>query len=248
MRPLIVANWKMNNGIKESLSYMEVFKPIVKDCNADIAICPPFSGISELKKSMKGTNIKIGAQNMHHEDNGAFTGEVSPQFLKELGCEYVIIGHSERRKHFNETDEFINKKLISALNYRLIPILCVGEDMAQRKKHETKRFIKKQLVAGLGKIGGADVRNIVIAYEPIWAIGTGNNATPDQAEDVHLHIRDLLSKIYGKSSTANVRILYGGSMKPENSKELMVMPNINGGLVGGASLDPKKFAEICMNV
>jgi triosephosphate isomerase (TIM) len=232
MKPLIVANWKMNMDVKSSVSFIDKFKPLIKNSKADIVICPPFTLLNTVNEMIKNTSIKLGAQDIHFEEEGAFTGEVSASMLKDF-CEYVITGHSERRHFFNETDELINKKIKTALENNLKPILCIGETLEQRENNKTMKIIENQLKTCLKNIKEA----VVIAYEPVWAIGTGKNATPGQAEEVHKFIRSLY----------DVRIIYGGSMKPENSKELLSMPNIDGGLVGGASLDAKSFAEICMD-
>jgi len=246
MKPLIIANWKMNKGIKEAVSFIKEFKPLIKDIkNVEIVICPPFTLLSEVNKSIKGSNIDLGAQNMHFEEKGAYTGEVSPLMLKDAGCEYVILGHSERRQYFNETDDFINKKVKAALKNKLKPILCIGETLQQRNNDRTTEIIETQLMDCLDGINENEIKNIVVAYEPVWAIGTGKNATPEQAEEVHKFIRSLLSKKYNKKISDNVRIIYGGSVKPDNIKDLMAMGNINGALVGGASLDAKSFAQIC---
>lgn len=232
MKSLIVANWKMNMSIKESISFINKFKTLIKNNKNDIVICPPFTLLNTVKELVKNTNIKLGAQNMHFEGQGAFTGEISASMLKDVGCEYVILGHSERRQIFDEADSLINKKIKVALKNNLKPILCIGETLKQRNNNETMKIIKNQINGSLKNIK----EDIVVAYEPIWAIGTGKNATSEQAEEVHKFIRGLLSK---------TRIIYGGSMKPENAQELLSMPNINGGLVGGASLDPKSFSKIC---
>jgi triosephosphate isomerase len=245
MKILIAANWKMNKNIEEAVSFINDFKDLVKGIkDVEILVCPPFTALCKLKKLVENTNIKLGAQNMHFEEKGAFTGEISPLMLKDL-CEYVILGHSERRQYFNETDELINKKINSALENKLKPILCIGETLEQREKNETMKIIKNQLINCLNNIHENEMKNIVIAYEPVWAIGTGKNATPQQAEGVHKFIRELLLKTYNENIAENTRIIYGGSMKPENARELLSMPNINGGLVGGASLDAKSFAEVC---
>jgi len=245
MKYLIAANWKMNKDIKESVSFINKFKTLIKKSKTEIVICPVFITLNEVKKSIKNTNIKLGAQNMFYEENGAFTGEVSSLMLKDAGCEYVILGHSERRQYFNETDSLVNIKIKLALKNKLKPILCIGETSQQRNKNETIKIIKNQLENCLRNVDEKGMKNIVVAYEPIWAIGTGKNATPSQAEEVHSYIRQLLIKLYNTNILKNTRIIYGGSMKPENSKGLLSMPNINGGLVGGASLDAKSFADIC---
>jgi len=244
-KKLIAANWKMNKNIEESVSFIKEFKILVEKNNKDIAIAPPFTALIELKKNLNGTKIKLGAQNMHFEEKGAFTGEVSASILKDAGCEYVILGHSERRIYFDETDEMISKKIKMALKNKLKVILCIGENLEQRENNETKAIIKFQLENCLRNISNNEMKDIVIAYEPVWAIGTGKTATPEQAEEVHLFIRELLKKLYDGNISENIRIIYGGSVNEKNAKELLAMKNIDGALVGGASLDPKSFAEIC---
>jgi len=246
MKPLIAANWKMNKGIKEAVSFINKFKILSKNIKkTDIVICPQFTTLNEINELIKSTNIKLGAQNMHFEEKGAFTGEISALMLKDVGCLYVILGHSERRQYIYETNELINKKIKSALENKLIPILCIGESLKQKNNNETMKIIKNQLTNCLKNISKEEMKNVVIAYEPIWAIGTGKNATPQQAEEVHKFIRHLISKIYNKNIAGNTKIIYGGSVKENNIKELMAMKNINGALVGGASLDAKSFADIC---
>lgn len=245
MKPLIAANWKMNKDIKEAVSFISEFKVLIKNIkNVEIVICPPFTSLHEAQKLIKNTKIKLGAQNMHFEKEGAFTGEISPLMLKSI-VEYIILGHSERRQYFNDSDVLINKKIKSALENKLKPILCIGETLEQRNNNETMETIKNQLMNCVKNISNEEMKDIVIAYEPIWAIGTGKNATPEQAEEVHKFIRGLLTDIYNKNISKNIRIIYGGSVKPNNIEELMAMKNINGALVGGASLDAKSFADIC---
>ena len=246
MKALIAANWKMNNGIKEDVSFVKSFEKLIKNAkNIDVVICPPFTLLYKLNELLKNSEIKLGAQNMHFEEKGAYTGEISPLMLNDAGCEYVILGHSERRQYFNETDDLINKKVKSALRHKLKPILCIGETLQQRNNNKTMQIIGNQLINCLNGINENEIKSIVVAYEPIWAIGTGNNATPEQAEEVHKFIRSLLLKTYNKKISDDIRIIYGGSVKPESIEDLMKMKNINGTLVGGASLDPKSFAEIC---
>src|SRR3989338_2640330 len=246
MKALIAANWKMNKDIKEAVSFVKDFKKLVKNAkNIDIAICPSFTLLSELNELLKNSGIKLGAQNMHFDEKGAYTGEISPLMLKDAGCEYVILGHSERMQYFKETDDLINKKVKSALKNKLKPILCIGETLEQRESNETMKIIEGKLKNCLNNVDENEMKNFIVAYEPVWAIGTGKNATPEQAEEVHKFIRSLLLKIYNKKISDNTRIIYGGSVKPENIKDLMAMKNINGALVGGASLEPKSFAEIC---
>ena len=241
MKNLIAANWKMNKSVDEVVSFIDQFKGLIKDSKNEVVICPSFISLYESSKLIKSTGIKLGAQNMHFAEEGAFTGETSALMLKNV-CEYVILGHSERRQYFDEDDELINKKIKTALDNKLKPILCVGESLEQRESDQTLTIIKNQLKNCLNGIGEKEIKNVVVAYEPVWAIGTGKNATPSQAEEVHSFIRQFLDKKYGNS---DIRIIYGGSMKPENSAELLSMPNIDGGLVGGASLDAKSFSEIC---
>ncbi|MBI2136545.1 triose-phosphate isomerase [Candidatus Woesearchaeota archaeon] len=238
--PLIAGNWKMNKTNSEAVGLVKKLKVIVKNIKAnqrEIVVCPAFTALSDVAKELgkeKNTNISLGAQNLHFEDSGAFTGEVSAQMLKEIGCKYVIIGHSERRQLCGEINAGVNKKIFAALKHGLIPIVCVGETLAEREKNKTKDVIKKQISESISNV---NVDKIVIAYEPVWAIGTGKTATPEQAQEVHALIRSLI-----KSNSA--RILYGGSVKPDNIKELMVQKDIDGALVGGASLDAESFAKI----
>lgn len=248
MKPLIAANWKMNKSIKEADSFIKEFNKFCDSNTADIVICPPFTIMPSLSGMIKGTGIKLGSQNMHFEERGAFTGEISPLMVRELNCEYVIIGHSERRQYFKEDDALINKKVKSALNHGLKPILCVGETLEQRQSKSAMKVIKNQIAGCLNNVDKYEMKNIVIAYEPVWAIGTGKNATPEQAQEVHAYIKKLLSEIYSDSIASKVRIIYGGSVKPENAKELLSMKDIYGALVGGASLDAKSFAAICNSV
>ena len=262
-KKLIAANWKMNKTIKEAVSFIKEFKSLVEKNNKDIVIAPPFTALIEAKKNLDGTKIKLGAQNMHFEEKGAFTGEISASMLRDAGCEYVILGHSERRQHFSETDDLINKKIKTALKVKLKVILCIGETLEQRENNETKAIIRFQLENCLRNINNdvhekqgfsgrrkkivfsSEMQNIVVAYEPVWAIGTGKTATPEQAEEVHKFIRELLKKLYNEKISNEIRILYGGSVNPGNAKELLAMNNIDGALVGGASLEPESFAEIC---
>ncbi|MFH0868409.1 MAG: triose-phosphate isomerase [Candidatus Woesearchaeota archaeon] len=249
MKPLIAANWKMNKNVEEAISFIDEFKELVKNVkNTEIVIFPAFTSLCKLKKLVENTNIKLGAQNMHFEEKGAFTGEVSALMLKDF-CEYVILGHSERREFFNEDNFLINKKLIAALNTSLRPILCVGEDLEQRKKGKTKEIIENQLKNCLKGVDKNQILKMDIAYEPIWAISKGNPnhkaATAEDAEEGHKLIRNFIKNMFDEHIAKNIRIIYGGSMKPENARELLSMPDINGGLVGNASLDAKSFAEVC---
>ncbi|MBI2649916.1 triose-phosphate isomerase [Candidatus Woesearchaeota archaeon] len=253
MKKLIAANWKMNKTIKESVLFIEEFKKIIKnEKNAEIVICPPFTALTALSKELKNSNIKIGAQNMHFEEAGAFTGEISPLMLKETGCEYVILGHSERREIFGEDDLLVNKKIIAALKHGLSPILCIGENLEQKNQGKTKNIIENQLKNCLKSIDKSQMESITIAYEPVWAISRGNPshkaATKEDAEEGHKFIRSVIEKMFDTAISKNIRIIYGGSMKPENARELLSMPDIDGGLVGNASLDAKSFAEIVKSV
>lgn len=243
-RPIIAGNWKMNKTVDEAVSLIKELIPKVKDAQAEVVVCPPFICLPEVKKLIEGTNIELGAQNMHWEESGAFTGEVSPVMLKELGITYVIIGHSERRQYFAETDETVNKKVLSALKHDLLPIICVGETLQQREQGITNDFVSKQVKAALQGVKKEEVQKIVIAYEPIWAIGTGHTATSEQANEVIGVIRKAVADMFGQDLADKLRIQYGGSMKPANVKELMGMPEIDGGLIGGASLKAEDFSKV----
>ncbi|TFG12147.1 MAG: triose-phosphate isomerase [Promethearchaeota archaeon] len=245
-KPIIGANWKMHKGTPSEAEEMLVeFIPMVKDIkNVDIVIAPPYTAILKTLDTVKNTTIKVGAQNMYYEEKGAFTGEISPSFLKKIGCQYVILGHSERRNIFNETDELINKKLKKALDNNLIPIVCIGEHLEEREKGNTKNVIKNQFNLTFDGIRKEQLKKIIIAYEPIWAIGTGRTATPEQAEEIHVFIRKIVEDEYDKDTAEQVRIQYGGSIKPSNAKELFNKVNIDGGLVGGASLQAESLYQI----
>ena len=253
MSRLIAANWKMNKTIKESIFLVLELKKLTKnEKDVDIVVCPPFTALQSVSKELKGSKIKLGAQNMHFESDGAYTGEISPLMLKELDCQYVILGHSERREFFGEDDVLINKKVIAALNHSIKPILCVGENIEQRRNGRTNEILENQLKNCLQKISKNQMLNVVIAYEPVWAISRSDphhkSATKEDADDGHKFIRGVIAKMYDESTAKNVIVIYGGSMKPSNAKELLAMPNINGGLVGNASLNAKSFAEIVMGV
>lgn len=244
-KPIIAGNWKMNNTIDESMALSNAIKREIFDiANVEIVLCPPFTSLSDVKDIITDTNISLGAQNMFWEEKGAFTGEISPGMLKSLGCKYVIIGHSERRAHFGETNETVNKKLKSALKHGLLPIMCVGEKLEEREAGSAFDVVKDHVENGLSGVGEKEILNIVLAYEPVWAIGTGKNATPDEAEEVHKFIRGLLSKKYGKEISESLRIQYGGSVKPDNIESLITQKDIDGALIGGASLKSESFAEI----
>ena len=243
--PLIAGNWKMYKTTAEAKAFAEEFSKLYKDTDVRAAICAPFTQLVALKEAFAGTNVKLGAQNVHFEDEGAFTGEISVEMLKEIGVDYCIIGHSERREYFAETDETVNlklKKLFSSSE--IIPILCVGENLSEREAGNAFDVVEGQLKADLEGIDKADVSKLVIAYEPIWAIGTGKTATPEQAGEMCAHIRNIVEKLYDEDTCDSVIIQYGGSVKPENASEIMNMDEIVGALVGGASLDASKFIKI----
>jgi triosephosphate isomerase len=245
-KKVIAGNWKMNYDLSESQNLITRLTSGLSNLkiNCDIIICPPFTSLSEANTLIKNTIVKLGAQNVYSEDNGAFTGEISPLMLKSVGCEYVIIGHSERRTIFKESNEMINKKIRKALGYGLKVIFCVGETLEEREKNITKEVVKKQVIEGLQGIPGKSMSEIIIAYEPVWAIGTGRNATPQQAQDVHFFIRKLIEDNYSAGIADNLTIQYGGSVKPDNAKELLSQHDIDGGLVGGACLKAESFIEI----
>ncbi len=245
-RPLIVANWKMHKSIAEALTTVASIRAGVHKATAEceIAICPAFTALAAVGQALKGSPVELGAQDMHSESEGAFTGEVSPLMLKDVGCRYVILGHSERRIHFHETDESVNWKVKAALKYSLVPIVCIGETLEEREAKKAFEKVKNQFDNSLKDLKPEEIERVVIAYEPIWAIGTGRTATPEQAEQMHSYIRRLLHEKYGEEAASRVRILYGGSVKPENMTALMQKPNVDGALVGGASLKAESFAQI----
>ncbi len=243
-KPIIAGNWKMHKTVSEAVSLVQELKPLVKDAKCDVVVCPTFLSLPAVIEACRDTNIMIGAQNMHFETEGAFTGEVSPKMLKELGVDFVIIGHSERRQYFNETDNTVNKKLKAAIQYGLKPILCVGELLEERETGITQEVLATQVKLDLAGILSDDVKNMVIAYEPIWAIGTGKTATAEDANETIGFIRMVIEKIYGKDIADSVRIQYGGSVKPSTIREQMEKEHIDGGLIGGASLKAQDFSAI----
>jgi triosephosphate isomerase len=218
-----------------------------KATECDVVICPPYTALAAVGQALKDSPLELGAQDMYPETEGAYTGEISPLMLKEVGCRYVILGHSERRKYFKETDEFINQKVKTALKYSLVPIVCIGETLEEREARKAFEAVKAQFDGSLKDLTGEEIERSVIAYEPVWAIGTGRTATPEQAEQMHSYIRRLLKEKYGEESAERVLILYGGSIKPDNMSALMQKPNVDGGLVGGASLRAESFTQIVMN-
>ncbi len=243
-KKVIAGNWKMNMLPNEAIEMITKLAEYVKDTNNEVVLCVPYIDLFYCLMTAQGTNIKIGAQNMHYEEKGAYTGEISAKMLKSIGVEYVIIGHSERREYFAETDEIVNKKVKSAFANDLKPIVCVGETLEQREAGNTFDIITAQTEKALYGLSLDEVQNTIIAYEPIWAIGTGKTATSEDANEACKKIREKISKIYGQNVANGVIIQYGGSMNPENAKELLQMPDIDGGLVGGASLKAETFEKI----
>ena len=243
-RKVIAGNWKMNMLPNEAMKFIDELAPYVEDTEAEVILCVPYTDLFYSLLAAQGTNIKIGAQNMHFAEKGAYTGEVSGKMLKAIGVEYVIIGHSERRQYFAETDETVNKKIKAAFENELKPIVCVGETLEQREAGIAFEVITEQTRKALEGLTNDQVQNTIIAYEPIWAIGTGKTATAEDANESCKKIRDEISKIYGQNVAEGVIIQYGGSMKPENAKELLEMPDIDGGLIGGASLKAETFEKI----
>lgn len=244
-RPIIAGNWKMNNTIAETKALLTELKPLVKDAEAEVVVCVPYTDIATAGEIIKGSNIKLGAENVHWAEKGAFTGEISAKMLKELDVEYVIIGHSERRQYFGESDETVNMRVKAALAAGLKPIICVGESLDEREGNKTESVVRTQTAGALKDIDKSELDNIVIAYEPIWAIGTGRTATSEQANETIKVIRDAVAELYCRDCAENkVRIQYGGSMNPKNVKELMAMPEIDGGLIGGASLKAVDFSNV----
>ncbi len=244
-KTFIAGNWKMFKTINEAVELVNGLKREVDECiTVDIVVCPAYTALSDVSELLIGSNIKLGAQNIYWEEEGPFTGEVSAAMLKDTGCTYVIIGHSERRKHFSETDETVNKKVKAAQKVGLKPIVCVGETLSEREAEKTIDVIKLQLEGGFSGLAPENISKLVVAYEPVWAIGTGKTATPQQAQEVHAFIRNWFLEQYSSGVGENLIILYGGSVKPSNIKELMLEDDIDGALVGGAALDIKSFSDI----
>jgi len=241
--PILAANWKMHKTIEETERFLAAFLPRAPDSGPEVVLCPPFSSLKTTVERCVQSRASVAAQNMHEQPEGAFTGEVSAPMLLELGVQGVILGHSERRQYFNESDEALAKKVLAALDAGLEPILCVGETLAQRDADATEALLTRQIATDLANVAGERLGEIVIAYEPIWAIGTGRTATPEQAQEAIALIRGLIEARSGEAATA-IRILYGGSVKPDNAAELISQPDVDGALVGGASLDPDDFAAI----
>ena len=245
MRKAIIAgNWKMHYTPAEAVKVIEELKPLVKDATCDVVVCPTFVCLDAVLKAVEGSNIKVAAQNMHFEEKGAFTGEVAPGMLEAMGVSYVVLGHSERREYFNETDEALNKKVKAAFTHNLTPILCCGESLEQRENGTTNEVVGAQIKADLEGLSKELAEKVVIAYEPIWAIGTGKTATNEQANETIMAIRDVVAGMFGKEVADKVRIQYGGSVKPNTIKDQMAMSDIDGALVGGASLVATDFSQI----
>jgi triosephosphate isomerase len=242
--PIIAGNWKMNNTIADGKALVAALAPLVKDAKVDVVVCPTATALAAITEAVKGTNIKVGAQNMHWEKSGAFTGEIAASMLTEIGVDYVIIGHSERRDYFGETDETVNKRVKAVIAAGLTPIMCCGESLATREAEKQNEFVGEQIKKGLAGLEAAQVAKMVIAYEPIWAIGTGKTATADQAQDMCAYIRKVVAEMFDQATADSVRIQYGGSVKPANAKEIMGKADIDGALVGGASLKANDFSGI----
>jgi len=250
MREIVVAgNWKMNKDLNESVALVSEIKNLLSDdINAKMIVCPPYTSLETVNALIKNTNIGLGAQNMCSEDSGAYTGAISASMIKSIGCEYVILGHSERRTIFGESDELVNSKIKKALEYLLIPIFCIGETLEERESGEMKNVIGQQVKEGLKGISADQLSQLIVAYEPVWAIGTGKTASPEQAQEVHGFIRGLLAEMYSSDFAEKVTIQYGGSVKPDNAKELLGQPDIDGALVGGACLNADSFIGIAKAV
>lgn len=244
-KPIVAGNWKMNKTVAEAVTLVEAIKQKAADIQGvDIVVCPPFTALQAVKAALAGSSVDLGAQNVHWEKSGAYTGEVSVEMLREAGCHYVILGHSERRQYFKETDDQVNRKAKAALAGGLYPIVCVGELLEERESGRMESVISTQVRGSLSGLSANDLLKTVVAYEPVWAIGTGRTATPAQAQEVHALIRSLLKELADEHVAQSVRIQYGGSVKPSNAKELFGQPDIDGGLIGGASLEAGSFLDI----
>ena len=241
---IIIANWKMHKSAAEAKEFIESLKPAAAKTSCQVFIAPPFTALFAASEAAKGSPISIGAQNMSDYDHGAHTGEIAASMIKEAGAQFVILGHSERRHLYHESDELIHSKLKQAAKEGLVPVLCIGETLQERESGQTEAILERQMRSALTDLSADDLSNLIVAYEPVWAIGTGKTATPDVAEQAHQLCRDVLSEIFGSAFAENRPILYGGSVKPSNVKELLSEPNIDGALVGGASLDVKSFSQL----
>ncbi len=243
--PFVAANWKMHKTVHEAVVFAKELKPLVKDIrDVEIVLAPPFTAVHAVADAARNTNIEVAGQTLHWERQGAFTGEVSAPMLREAGAEWVIVGHSERRRLFGETDETVHRKIRAALAAELTPIACIGETLEEREAGRALDVLDRQIKDGLGDLTGDHVAALVIAYEPVWAIGTGRNATPDQAQEAHAHIRARLRQWFGAAAAEGCRVIYGGSVKPDNTPDLVGQPDVDGALVGGASLDLHSFFDI----
>jgi triosephosphate isomerase len=243
--PFIAANWKMHKTVHEAIVFVKEFRSMVKDViDVEIVVAPPFTALHAVAEAARSSIIGVGAQNLHAEREGAFTGEISATMVHEAGAEYVIVGHSERRRLFHETDEIVNRKLLAALDAKLTAIVCIGETLEEREGGQTMPVLDRQIRVGLDGLNGDQVAGLVVAYEPVWAIGTGRNATPEQAAEAHAHIRNRIRQGFGGDAAELCHVIYGGSVKPDNIHELMLSPDVDGALVGGASLDVRNFFQI----
>jgi triosephosphate isomerase len=243
--PFIAANWKMYKTVHEAVAFVKEFRSLVKNVgDVEIVVAPPATALYAVAEAARSSNVGVSGQNVHWEREGAFTGEVSAGMLKEAGADYVIIGHSERRRLFGETDQTVNRKLMAALGVSLTPIVCIGETLEEREANQTLAVLDRQIKDGLDSLIGDQVGALVIAYEPVWAIGTGRNATPEQAGEAHAHIRSRLKQWFGPDAADHCHVIYGGSVKPDNIHDLIVLPDVDGALVGGASLDVRAFTDI----
>lgn len=243
-RYFIAGNWKMNNNQEQTANLIAELKPLVADSEAEVCVCVPFTDLAVAVKSVRGSKIKVGAQNVHWAENGAFTGEISASMLAEMEIDYVIVGHSERRQYFAETDKTVNQRALAALNAGLRVIICVGETLAEREKKKTREVVLRQTLAALEGITPEQLKRVVVAYEPVWAIGTGLTATAQDANDTIYVVRKAVRKLFARAGAGAIRILYGGSMNAKNAAELLAMDEVDGGLIGGASLKAKDFATI----
>jgi triosephosphate isomerase (TIM) len=243
--PFIAANWKMHKTVHESVVFVKEFRSMVKDIiDVEIVVAPPFTAVHAVAEAARNSTVGVAAQNLHWERQGAFTGEVSAQMAREAGAEYVIIGHSERRRLFGDTDELVNRRLVAALAAKLTPIVCIGETLEEREGNHTLTVLDRQIKVGLDSMTGEQIAGLVIAYEPVWAIGTGRNATPEQAGEAHAHIRQRIRQWFGANAADHCHVIYGGSVKSDNIRELVSLPDVDGALVGGASLEIKGFFDI----
>lgn len=245
IKPVIAGNWKMNKKVNEAIDLVSSLKPLVEGINQiTIIVCPPFTSLYSVSQIIKGTNIELGGQNCYLKESGAYTGEIAPQMLQDVGCNWTILGHSERRQYFNENDSLLNQKLKYVISTGLKVMFCIGETLDEREENRMESVLRRQIIEGLRDLTPEQLKNVVIAYEPVWAIGTGKTATKEQAQEAHAFIRSLIERQFGKAAAENLPIQYGGSVKPENAKELISQPDVNGFLVGGASLIAESFSQI----